>query len=165
MSEKNKHQVLSYQDLRNFSKAHGFDEECIIRIEELQHIQNLDQLFGQRFFCYVFSTIPGENIGHFTLLSHIEYEKIEYFDSFARVPDEVKEFVERLNLKCIHLNKPLQNKNSFLCGKWCMMRLSSIPTSLDIFYNIFSTNNIFTADQMVDKLIQVKNYDPSSDGV
>jgi hypothetical protein len=114
---------------------------------------------AERFSIIVFLPgIPrGNPVGHFCLLSEIGSEGLlEWFDSTAQeIPPQVRDYAERRGKRIVYCNKALQALNTNTCGKWCIARLQSLPTSLGDFYKLFE-NKHFSPDEVVDKLIVLK---------
>ena len=156
-----KDKVLSYLDLKRFALSQGYTEDSIILISDLSRINSLNELFGKRFFSFVFSYIENQTIGHFTLLSHIDDNTIEYYDSFGQLPDTIKEFADKINCSVIFSSVKLQNAKSFLCGKHVILRLLSVGTPLDEYVKFMRSNKNYSPDKIVDLLIQIKDYDTS----
>jgi hypothetical protein len=58
-------------------------------------------------------------------------------------------------MKIVKSSEKLQNEKSFICGKYCILRMRSLPTPLNDFIKILSQNKVFSPDQIVDKLIRL----------
>jgi len=148
----------SVEDIHNILSNSSLDmENSVLHIDSLKELDyNLEKIFGERYSIILF--IPNEDplikIGHFVLLSWLEEKLLEYFDSFAQEPhDFVKELVKMNNLKLRTSSQKLQEDDSLVCSKFCLLRMQSLPTHLDNFIKILKNNDKLTPDQIVDFLI------------
>ena len=121
------------------------------------------QVFGShRHSRIIFIENPNSDIGHFTLLTDMG-DHFEWFDSTGQYPpDELIQFAAHNNkpLRGLQPHYRLQGPESFVCGKWCILRYLSLPTSMMDFCNIFHKNlKGISPDSVVDKLVQVKIKD------
>lgn len=136
--------------------------DTTIRLEHITRYNTIDSLFGERYYKVLFLT-GAEEIGHWVLLTHIqddpiEGHTIEYFDSFARpVPDLISTWAKSVGVTTILYSKTmLQDPESFHCGRFVLARISSQPTSLEMFTNLL-TSSTFSPDQLVGGLFNVDN--------
>lgn len=149
----------SIEDIHNVFQNHVKDIGNSVRhIDEIVSLNyNLENIFSSRFSIIIFlpNNDPSINVGHFVLLSHLDDDTLEYFDSFAQeVPEIIQELAKRNDLK-IRINKvKLQNEKSFVCAKYCLLRMQSLPTHLNDFIKILKSNRELTPDQIVDNLIK-----------
>jgi len=119
-----------------------------------------DSVFGpDRHSRIIYLKNTGTEIGHFTLLSDLG-DHFEWFDSTAgELPEVLAEFCRRNkpNSYVAGVKERLQSKDSYICGKWCIMRYMSLPTTLSDFIEIFTASKSkLTPDSVVDRLIQIK---------
>ena len=150
----NPEKALDSLDIQAFLSSR--DHEMSDFITDLSRINAGEEVFGpNRHSRILFLENPGTAIGHFTLLSQFE-SHLEWFDPRAGYPpEEVFELSRRLNLPLQTLAKgsPLQGPKTYTCGKWCILRYYSLPTSLADFCEIFKN---LGGDIVVDKLINLK---------
>lgn len=122
---------------------------------------DLDSIMGpDRHSRIIFIENPGSRIGHFTLLSHLG-DHLEWFDPRGGPPpEEIIDFSRRAGLKLRGLqpHAKLQGPTTYVCGKWCILRYLSLPTSMEDFVNIFRKLKD-SPDSVVDKLIRLKTRD------
>lgn len=134
---------------------------CVIPIEFIENYNyNIDEVFGNRFFTILFINF-GMEIGHFVLLSHLTDSKgnefLEYFDSTgSKVPEIVKKLGQVNNLPIRFNTQKLQKEGTFTCPKWVISRIYSLPTSLEKYTKIFTSNDKFSPDEIVDILYILK---------
>lgn len=147
VSAKQLHHILTGND---FVK-----HDTIIELSEIHSFNDLDDLFGDRFYKIVF--IRGENqIGHWVLLSHVSRILVEYFDSTGNPPpDELGEWMDSRGVILEFSKVPLQHPDSFNCGRFVLARISSQPTPLQLFLDILRSSRKFTPDEMVRSLFNV----------
>ena len=131
-------------------------EGIVVHIDDL-NISTADPL-TERFSIIVF--LPGMDVlspvGHFCLLSELDDRTLEWFDSTAQdTPPQVRSYAESHGKRLIFSTKAVQARNTSTCGKWCIARMQSLPTSLADFFKLFD-NKHFSHDQVVDKLIVLK---------
>lgn len=130
--------------------------DTCIRLEDIINYNSLDSLFGARYFKVVY--LSGENeIGHFCLLSHLDPHTVEWFDSAGRhPPDLIAAWARAVGVTTIRYSKvALQDENSFHCGRFVLARISSQPTSLEVFTNILLSSTVFSPDEFVSALFNV----------
>lgn len=152
----------STEDIQNILLKSGKDiENAVLHIDVIKEFNyDIDKIFGNRSSIILF--IPNaeneEDVGHFVLLTHVTKNTIEYFDSFGRLPHA---FVMQLaknnnNMYITYSTTKLQHKNSYICGKYCLLRMQSQPSSLDDFIKILLFNKKLTPDGIVDTLIKTQ---------
>lgn len=130
--------------------------DTCIRLEDIVNFNSLDSLFAERYFKVVYLT--GENeIGHWCLLSHLDTATIEWFDSSGRrPPDLIAAWARAVGVTTISYSKvALQAEDSFHCGRFVLARISSQPTSLEVFTNILLSSTVFSPDEIVSALFNV----------
>lgn len=130
-------------------------EGIVVHIDDL-NISTADPL-TERFSIIVFLPgMEGNPVGHFCLLSELDDRTLEWFDSTAQdIPPQVRSYAESHGKRLIFSTKAVQARNTNTCGKWCIARMQSLPTSLADFFKLFD-NKHFSHDQVVDKLIVLK---------
>lgn len=152
----------STEDIQNILTKSSTDlENAVLHIDAIQELNyDLEKIFGNRSSIIFF--IPNINnaddVGHFVLLTHVSNDNIEYFDSFGNLPHAfVMEIVRRnKGMTITYSKRKLQNKNSYICGKYCLLRMQSQPSHLDDFIDILLSNKRLSPDKVVDTLIKTK---------
>ena len=159
-AENNPAKALSNFELEEFlSGDHLNIKNIALPIEEIETYQfDLERIFGNRYFTVIFLTNPNSQIGHFTLLSHISDTELEFFDPLANpVPPLINQLCQVNQMRLITNQIAVQSKKSFVCGKWVLSRILSIPTPLQDFINIYTQRKKFSPDEMVDRLFIFKS--------
>ena len=149
---------LSIEQIHEIFESSSRDiVNSVLHLDVLEGMNyNLDQIFQNRYSIILFLPHPVEEIGHFVLLTHLDNSSLEYFDSFANPPSpQVQELAKRNGMKIVKSSEKLQHEKSFICGKYCILRMKSLPTPLSDFIKILSQNKVFSPDQVVDKLIRL----------
>ena len=132
--------------------------DTCMRIEEIVNYKSLDDLFGNRYYKVLF--LRGEtDIGHWVLLTHLDDNTVEYFDSFGRPPPQVLiDWAQNVGVEDIQYSKViLQHEDSYTCGRFVLARISSQPTSLDLFIDLLLSSKAFSPDEIVGYLFNVDN--------
>ena len=151
---------LSVEDIHEIFVSSSRDVvNSVLHIDVIEGFDfNLDKIFQNRYSIILFlpNPDPNDEVGHFVLITHLDNENLEYFDSFGNNPQvQVEELARRNGMKVVKSSVKLQNEKSFICGKYCILRLRSLPTPLNEFIKILSKNEVFSPDQLVDKLIRL----------
>lgn len=131
--------------------------EAVIRMEELEKYSSLDALLGPRYYKILFIT-RKEGIGHYVLLTDLGEGNVEYFDSAGNPPHPVfEEWAAGIGIKDIaFVTRPLQAEDSYNCGRFVLARISSQPSSLLEFLEVFNQSAL-TPDAIVRILFNVDN--------
>lgn len=155
MSEKS--QATTATQLNKVLNGNNYiPNDTIIRIEDLPRYTSLDQLFGKRYYKVLF--LQGQQqIGHWVLLTHLKDKDLEYFDPAGKLPPQILvDWAGALGVDDIMYSQvPLQHSKSYNCGRFVLARISSQPTTLDVFIDVLQSSRSFTPDQMVELLFNV----------
>jgi hypothetical protein len=154
--------ALGSLDIEDFlaAKFHNM-KDFMLHIDEIKSsAYDQDTIFGEhRHSRLIFLENSGTRIGHFTLLSDLG-ESYEFFDPTGteEPPQPIADFARVNNKRLVMLKKEhrLQSPNTFTCGKWCILRYFSLPTTLEEFAEIFLSKKKIEPDVAVDRLIKVK---------
>lgn len=118
---------------------------------------NLELLFKNNYSIIIYIPIPEQEVGHFVLLSHLEGNHLEYFDSFGKPPlEEVVLFAKRNSMKLTWNKVVLQEIQNDVCAKWCVSRMFSLPISLKDFVEIYTEHKTLKPDEIVSQLFILK---------
>lgn len=150
---------LSVSDIYQFLTGTAIDVPNIVihadAIEESGY--NIDALFKGNFSVIVYTPHPTEEVGHFTTLSHLSGDTLEWFDSFAQPPPEtVLELAKRNNMRLKTNKVELQDRTTNVCAKWCVARIFSLPISLKSFVEIYTGHKTLTPDVLVNNIFKIK---------
>ena len=161
--------AYSVDDIYNFLTNASIDVENLVMhvefIEELDY--NLSNIFNKNFSVILFikspafdETLPNDvegNIGHFVLLSQLTDNKLEYFDSLAgEIPEIVKKLADINRMEIISMSKPLQTRESYICAKYCISRMQSLPLSLTLYQNLLRNHKTMSPDEIIHNLYKNK---------
>lgn len=150
---------LSTGDIHNILTTSSQDyEDCIVHIDSIEKSNyNIDALFRNRYAIILFLENPLQEVGHFTLLSHLKSDKLEYFDSFGKEPPEsVVKLAQINNMKLTWNKEQLQDDRSNTCARHCILRMTSLPTNLTNYLKLFD-NKSMSPDEIVLLLIKGRN--------
>lgn len=153
----NKVNPYSVEDIYDLLSGTTIDvPNVVVHVDALHESgYNLDALFKGNFSIILY--LPGDGeVGHFTLLTDLGDNMLEYFDSLAgSIPEQVAELARR-NGKRILTNKVrLQELNSNTCAKWCVARLFALPNSLKRFVTLY-TGHTLSPDTLVNNIFVLK---------
>lgn len=156
--------AFSIEDIYNFLSNPSIDLNTqVLNIEFLkQNFNSFDEIFKNNYSIILFIPNPkqneGENlnledqIGHFTLFTNFDDENVEFFDSFAKEPPSIiKEICQRFNKNLILNKTKLQSDKSYICAKYCLARMQSLPTSLKVFTKILRSSK-YSPDYIINNL-------------
>lgn len=165
--------AFSIEDIYNFLSNPSIDlRSQVLNINFLeQEFVTIDDIFKNNYSIILFIPNPNyddtndidnpNNIGHFTLFSNLDDKTVEFFDSFGQQPpDIIKVICKKFNLNLITNKIQLQNNSSYICAKFCLSRLYSLPTSLSDYVKIL-TSSKYEPDVIINKLY-VNKYDRSN---
>jgi hypothetical protein len=81
---------LSVEDIHEIFVSSSRDVvNSVLHIDVIEGFDfNLDQIFQNRYSIILFlpNPDPNDEVGHFVLLTHLDNENLEYFDSFGNNP-------------------------------------------------------------------------------
>lgn len=151
--------ALSVGDIYNiFSNYNLNKENSVLKLEALRELNfDLKRIFKERISVILFLTNPDPSnpIGHYVLLSWLKDDLLEYFDSFAnKPPNDVLELAKINEMKLRISTKKLQDDSSNYCGKYCVLRMKSIPSHLEDFQNSLLYNTKMTPDEIVNTMVK-----------
>jgi hypothetical protein len=151
----------------NFLKGPGSD--VFYRIGP--DLPPVEEIFHDHvYYAVLFQENPDSHIGHWVCLIKISENQFEYFDCLGKtVPPEVNnilhDYKERNGLTELELystNRSLMNPKGYICGKWTMLRIMTLPSSLNAFIGFFDSligkvpkKGKPNRDQIVDFLISI----------
>jgi hypothetical protein len=97
---------LSVEDIHEIFVSSSRDVvNSVLHIDVIEGFDfNLDQIFQNRYSIILFlpNPDPNDEVGHFVLLTHLDNENLEYFDSFGNNPPvQIEELAKRNGLKII----------------------------------------------------------------
>lgn len=146
---------IASDNLERFLDASsGQDAEGIVT--HLHDLNSGEDPLEKRFATIVFLPPRAGTVGHFCLLSDWG-TNLEWFDSLAgTIPEEVQRYAEKRQLPIAYNRIALQGKTSNVCGKWCLARMYSLPTSIGEFVKIYKGNKYYSPDEIVNKQIVLK---------
>lgn len=100
---------------------------------------------------FIVNTDPSTSPGKHWVCVYVD-EKIEYFDSFGRPPNEIRAFISNLNTPYIYSTKCLQSSSSDVCGDYCVLYayFRCRGYSMDWFLKLFSSDTHYN-----DNLIRI----------
>lgn len=167
--------ALSIAEVEAYLKK---DNLKVLLYDQLKGL-TLDGLFDSAQYAIILIQSDSVEIGHFVTLTNYGVDNsgrfvIEYFDPLGgdhKWPDYTQKFINKrpenrektyisdiLNAakcKVIVNNYKLQDKKSNNCGKWCIARSISAPTSIDNFADIFMNHKTLSSDDIVTQLIRI----------
>jgi len=167
--------ALSIAEVEAYLKK---DNLKVILYDQLKGLK-LDDLFDSSQYAIILIQSDQSEVGHFvSVINHGLDESgrfvIEYFDPLGgqhKWPDYTQKFINKrpenrektyisdiLNdakCKVIINNHNLQDKKSNNCGKWCIARCISAPTTIDNFADIFMNHKTLSSDDIVTQLIRI----------
>ena len=150
--------LVSNHDIENFVKSQNLSHNCIFFENKITSITNLFP--GSNTFAIIFLFNPGTEIGHWVLMTnHSTKTKrlVEYFDCLGNLPPKsIIKLCEIERYELYFLDKPLMASNGILCGKYCISRIMSKDTPLDLYYEMLKTNKKFTADELIDAMYRLQ---------
>lgn len=161
--------AYSITDIYNFLSSGSIDiEKSVMELNFLEKLEfNKELLFENTHSIILFVPSPTfdqelpddseSNIGHFVLLSLLTQNIIEYFDSLAGpIPDLVLKFAEVNQLEIKSMKSPLQGRKSYICAKYCISRMQSLPLSLSKYTDILQNHKTLSPDQIIHSLYKNK---------
>lgn len=135
---------------------------------DVRDLPPLEELFaGPIYYAILYLSNPTTAVGHWcVLVKHSEQGEYEYFDCLGLPPPQqvINLFQQAAENKTSHralklswLKEPLMSKTGILCGKYVMMRLQTLPNSLDEFYALVKklSSVMESPDHLVDTLIKM----------
>lgn len=152
---------IELERFNTFQRTYDFNEPTYYLMSELPSI---DRMFASDDIYYVFLFIenPKSQVGHWTVLIKWSENVFEYFDCLADpTPTELEQRIQEYSdamdapTTLITLNKPLMDRKNWICGKWCMFRIMTMPHTLDEMKAFFDKVSI-TPDTLVDFTINLK---------
>lgn len=116
------------------------------------------------FYTFVFQEHPGQSVGHWCLLIKIDDKRFEWFDCLAQpVPLQLK---ERLNeysgitgrpVSLFSFDEAVMARRNWICGKWCMFRVMTLPRSPEEFQKkLKKLSQVTVLDDLVDFTVNFK---------
>ena len=161
--------AYSISDIYNFLSSGSIDiEKSIMEVDYIAKVNyNKELLFDKTYSIILFIPSPHynenlspdseQNIGHFTLLSLLDEKTVEFFDSLAgEIPEIVKDFALHNNLSIKSLKNPLQSKKSYICAKYCISRMQSLPLSLKNYEDLLRNHKVLSPDEIIHFLYKNK---------
>ena len=131
----------------------------------------IEEIFHDHvYYTVLFKENTDSPVGHWVCLIKISETQFEYFDCLGNsVPMEVgallRDYKDRNGLPEIELystDRSLMAPTGYICGKWTMLRIMTLPSSLKEFIGFFDTlvgkvsrKGKPTRDQVVDFLISI----------
>ena len=132
----------------------------------LNSLPSLAEIFQNPsvFYTFVFQEHPNKRVGHWCLLIKIDDAHFEWFDCLAQpVPsqlrDRLNEYAEGLGFEIalFSLQEPLMSKTNWICGKWCMFRVMTLPNSPEAFHTkLGRLREVTSLDDLVDFTVNFK---------
>lgn len=162
--------AFTLEDIYNFLTNPSIDlQSQVLHINFLsQNFESFDDIFKTNYSIIIFIPSPTfdeslghdnpNNIGHFTLLTNFDDKNIEFFDSFGKEPPSViKNLCEKFDKHLITNNIQLQGNNTYICAKYCLSRMQSLPTPLKDYVKILKSADKLTPDYIINNLYNNKN--------
>lgn len=126
----------------------------------------LEDLFPDHiYYAILHKKNQGSDVGHWVLLVRWDDLTFEYFDCLGdAAPIEVVTMLDNyseLNSQPINLiesGRQLMNRNNFICGKWVMFRIMTLPNTLPQFHkfiDMITAKKKVTADAVVNFMINI----------
>ena len=111
----------------------------------MDDLPSVDTMFPDKVYSAILhKRNPEGNVGHWTLLIKWDENTFEYFDCLGdRAPIELQNVLDDYSelyskpLKLHESGRQLMGKHNYICGKWVIFRLMTIPRKLDEFYRFF----------------------------
>lgn len=132
----------------------------------LDSLPHLDEIFGHPdvFYTFVFIKYPRSNVGHWCLLIKLDDTNFEWFDCLGKpVPDMLAVRLEEYAndhgiIVDLHgCKKAFMAEDNWICGKWCMFRVMTLPNSLEEFAaKIEQIRDVMEPDELVDFTVNFK---------
>ena len=150
--------LVSNHDLVKFCKSQNLSHNCIFFDNNLPPLEDLFP--GTNNFAIVFLINEGIDVGHWTLMINHSSPKrkiVEYFDCLGEKPRlPMMKRIQESDYEVIFLNSPLMAPNGTLCGKYCIARIMSKDTPLQIFYEILKSNRIYSPDEIIELMYRIR---------
>jgi len=133
-----------------------------LQIYTLSHFRkgvHIKKMFKNDNFIIVFLDNPKTGIGHWNTILQIEDTVYELFDSFGtdsgydKTP--IYEAFKRARFKLIENKEPIQQKDTNVCGKHCILRINARHKPFHEFIKIYD-NNSLSPDQLAMTLVALE---------
>ena len=86
---------------------------------------------------------------HWICYRNVDKQYCEYFDPFGLImPNEIKNYLKTSGKKMVYSSDEIQERDSVLCGYWCLYYLLETQKGKPLFDVIHNTSFSFT-DQMI----------------
>lgn len=137
------------------------------QVQTFYHVDNLpsiEEMFPDHiYYAIMYKKNPDSVIGHWVLLLRWSLDVFEYFDCLgSSTPPEVQSILDdysELNsipIQLIESRRQLMHKQNYICGKWVIFRLMTIPQSLGQFYSFFDKiKTKMTPDTLVNFVVNI----------
>lgn len=111
----------------------------------IDELPSIDTMFAEDvYYVILYQDMLDEDVGHWVTLIKWDENTFEYFDCLGdpvrdQVLDRLNEYSEQHNLKVelIEAKREIMDRDNFICGKWTMFRILTLPKTLKEFYNFF----------------------------
>ena len=127
---------------------------------KLDELPPLDVIFDDPdvFYAFIFIKYEWRDVGHWCLLIKHAHDHFEWFDCLAKpVPEQLKYRIEEycqihdMQVSLFSFSRPLMHRDNWICGKWCMFRVMTLPkTPIEFTEKIEQIEEVMTPDELVD---------------
>lgn len=132
----------------------------------VDNLPPLSELFPDHvYYAILFKKNIGTDIGHWVVLIKWDERTYEYFDCLGTpAPQEVRDILDdfseltSLPIVLLESGRQLMAKNNFICGKWVIFRLMTIPHSIKAFHNfidVLTRGKKVRADDIVNFIVNI----------
>lgn len=157
---------ISNNELHRFNLFYRPTSHVIPDYYELHHMPSIDEVFHHAdvFYTFVFIRNPKSSIGHWCLLIKYDDSTFEWFDCLNDPIPELlaknfDDYSNKYNIKLtLHsTNTPFMHRKNWICGKWCMLRVMTLPNNLGKFTKkIAELSKVMKPDDLVDFVVNFK---------
>ena len=126
----------------------------------LDELPPLDVIFQDPdvFYTFVFIKYKRKDVGHWCLLIKHSHDDFEWFDCLAKPPpyqlvQRIEEYCDIHNtmVSLLRHREPLMSPDNWICGKWCMFRVMTLPKTPEEFTDkIEQIREVMQPDELVD---------------
>lgn len=131
----------------------------------MDNLPSIEEMFPDHiYYAILHRKNPGTHVGHWVLLTKFDEGVFEYFDCLGEeMPFELQVILDNYSelnsipVELIESRRKLMAKTNFICGKWVMFRLMTLPNTLKEFYTFLGkvTGKKMTPDALVNFVVNI----------
>lgn len=157
---------ISNFELERFNLFYRPTQQATPDLYLINSLPHLDEVFANPdvFYTFVFINYPGKSVGHWCLLIKNSQNEFEWFDCLAQpIPEVLKVRLDEyandhgIVINLLSYKQPLMHRKNWICGKWCMFRVMTLPNNQEKFQRkLTKLKQVMGLDDLVDFVVNFK---------